>query len=223
MNMQCQHTKSESLQSLACGPLKYATCFNGYVVNGFRFRIEDTDDKGCRTQNSGVYVIGDLGIETNPFEYYGVLTEILELQYLGARRVVLFRCRWFNVHDNEKGSKVDEYGFTTINPERILRTNEPFTLANQASHVFYGIDNMIKGWHVVIKTQPCDLYKMPQSEEIENDIVEDLGEAYQYGESFNFECSGVPLNFYNQRARTDVEPIIVQAPTIKKSRKRKAA
>nr|GLL25173.1 uncharacterized protein LOC110631536 [Ipomoea trifida] len=193
------------------------------VQSFLKFRIEDTDDKGCRTQNSGVYVIGDLGIETNPFEYYGVLTEILELQYLGARRVVLFRCRWFNVHDNEKGSKVDEYGFTTINPERILRTNEPFTLANQASHVFYGIDNMIKGWHVVIKTQPCDLYKMPQSEEIENDIVEDLGEAYQYGESFNFECSGVALNFYNQRARTDVEPIIVQAPTIKKSRKRKAA
>nr|GMD88347.1 uncharacterized protein LOC109213868 [Ipomoea batatas] len=71
-----------------------------------KFRIED-NDKGCRTQNSGVYVIGDLGTETNPVKYYGVLTEILEPQYLGARRVVLFRCRWFNVHDNEKGARVD--------------------------------------------------------------------------------------------------------------------
>nr|GMD54306.1 uncharacterized protein LOC110657485 [Ipomoea batatas] len=202
MNMQCQHTKSESLQSLARGPIKYVTCFNGYVVNGFRFRIED-NDKGCRTQNSGVYVIGDLGTDTNPVEYYGVLTEILELQYLGARRVVLFRCRWFNVHDNEKGARVDGYGFTTINPQRILRTNEPFILANQASQVFYAIDNMVKGWHVVIKTQPRDLYKMSQSEEVENDIVEndsieDLSEAYQYGESFNFKCTGDPVNFDNQ-------------------------
>nr|GLL16865.1 uncharacterized protein LOC110673961 [Ipomoea trifida] len=167
-----------------------------------KFRIED-NDKGCRTQNSGVYVIGDLGTDTNPVEYYGVLTEILELQYLGARRVVLFRCRWFNVHDNEKGARVDGYGFTTINPQRILRTNEPFILANQASQVFYAIDNMVKGWHVVIKTQPRDLYKMPQSEEVENDIVEndsieDLSEAYQYGESFNFKCTGDPVNFDNQ-------------------------
>nr|GMC73962.1 transposon protein, putative, CACTA, En/Spm sub-class [Ipomoea batatas] len=143
------------------------------------------------------------GTDTNPVEYYGVLTEILELQYLGARRVVLFRCRWFNVHDNEKGARVDGYGFTTINPQRILRTNEPFILANQASQVFYAIDNMVKGWHVVIKTQPRDLYKMPQSEEVENDIVEndsieDLGEAYQYGESFNFKCTGDPVNFDNQ-------------------------
>nr|GME18152.1 transposon protein, putative, CACTA, En/Spm sub-class [Ipomoea batatas] len=228
MNMQCQHTKSESLQSLARGPIKYVTCFNGYVVNGFRFRIED-NDKGCRTQNSGVYVIGDLGTDTNPVEYYGVLTEILELQYLGARRVVLFRCRWFNVHDNEKGARVDGYGFTTINPQRILRTNEPFILANQASQVFYAIDNMVKGWHVVIKTQPRDLYKMPQSEEVENDIVEndnieDLGEAYQYGESFKFKCTGDPVNFDNQSTwtRTNVEPIEVEVSTLKKNRKRKA-
>nr|GMD86307.1 transposon protein, putative, CACTA, En/Spm sub-class [Ipomoea batatas] len=192
------------------------------------FRIED-NDKGCRTQNSGVYVIGDLGTDTNPVEYYGVLTEILELQYLGARRVVLFRCRWFNVHDNEKGARVDGYGFTTINPQRILRTNEPFILANQASQVFYAIDNMVKGWHVVIKTQPRDLYKMPQSEEVENDIVEndnieDLGEAYQYGESFKFKCTGDPVNFDNQSTwtRTNVEPIEVEVSTLKKNRKRKA-
>ncbi|XP_073049563.1 uncharacterized protein [Primulina eburnea] len=114
MKMQDQHTKYDDLLSLCRGPSMYVTCFNGYVVNGFRFRIE-ARDKGCRTQNSGVCVIGNIGSEKNYVDYYGVFTEILELQYLDGKRVVLFRCRWFDVHDNEKGAKVDEYGFTNIN------------------------------------------------------------------------------------------------------------
>ena len=223
MNMQAQHITFDALQSLSRGPAKYVTYFNGYVVNGFRFRIEDCD-KGCRTQNSRVCVTADLGSETDYVDYYGVLTEIIELQYLGGRRVVLFRCRWFDVHDREKGVKIDEYGFTTINCNRILKTSEPFILANQASQAFYAIDNMFKGWHVVIKTQPRDVYKMPLQEEDDINHVEDLGEAYQHGESFNFECAGagsLTVDNKNILTRIDMEPLIVEESTVKRKRKRK--
>ncbi|XP_073306514.1 uncharacterized protein [Primulina huaijiensis] len=53
MKIQDQHTKYDDLLSLCRGPSMYVTCFSGYVVNGYRFRIE-ARDKGCRTQNSGM-------------------------------------------------------------------------------------------------------------------------------------------------------------------------
>ena len=66
--------------------------------------------------------------------------------------MVLFKCKWFDVHDNVRGAKIDEYGFSSINPQHFLKTSEPFILANQASQVFYAIDNINKGWHDVVKT-----------------------------------------------------------------------
>ena len=132
MHQQGQQKIGEDLLSLSRGPSQSILCYNGYVVNGFRFRVEDSDKK-FRTQNSGVVVSDDIGSEVGNIDYYGVLTEILELQYLGDRRVVLFYCKWFDVHDKEKGIKVDTYDFISINKQRLLKTNEPFVLANQTS------------------------------------------------------------------------------------------
>ncbi|XP_020082200.1 uncharacterized protein LOC109705831 isoform X1 [Ananas comosus] len=173
----------EDLLSLSRGPTKYVTCYNGYLINGYRFRIEDID-KGLRTQNSGVVVVGDTGSETERRDYYGVLTEIIELQYLGGRRVVLFRCNWWDVYNKEKGVKIDEYGHISVNCQRLLKTNEPFVLANQASQVFYASDNVNKGWHIVQKTQPRDIYEMPLEMDEDSNDLQNRVEAYQQFESF---------------------------------------
>ncbi|XP_057993145.1 uncharacterized protein LOC131174101 [Hevea brasiliensis] len=125
-----------ALLSLSRGPARYVTSFYGYIVNGYRFHTK-YHDQGLRTQNSGVVVIGDIGDEVNNIDYYGVLTEIIQLQYLGGRRVVLFRCNWWDVYDRVRGVKIDEYGGVSVNCKRTLKTNEPFILANQASQVFY--------------------------------------------------------------------------------------
>ncbi|WMV45959.1 hypothetical protein MTR67_039344 [Solanum verrucosum] len=53
--------------------------------------------------------------------YYGDLTEVLELQFVGERRVILFRCTWFDVYDQKKGVKMDEYGFVDMNPSKTLQ------------------------------------------------------------------------------------------------------
>ena len=92
------------------------------------------------------------------------------------RRVVLFKCDWFDVYDELKGIKKDEYGFVSVNPDRFLKTNEPFVLANQASQVFYANDNSNKGWQVVRKTQPRNSYEIV--EQMEDDILE-LGSPSQ--------------------------------------------
>ncbi|KAK4729782.1 hypothetical protein R3W88_022770 [Solanum pinnatisectum] len=165
----------EDLLSLSCDPTKYSTYSSGYVVNGYRFHVEDYDNK-LRTQNCGVVVLGENDEDSENLDYYGVLTYVIELQFVMDRRVILFRCNWFDVYDEIKGVKKDAYNLVSVNPSRFLKTNEPFILANQASQVFYANDNSNKGWQVVRKTQPRDSFEI--MEQMDDDIVE-LGSPSQ--------------------------------------------
>ncbi|KAH0655500.1 hypothetical protein KY285_030382 [Solanum tuberosum] len=165
----------EDLLSLSRGPTRYSTHSNGYIVNGYRFHVEDYDKK-LRTQNCGVVVLGENDKDSENLDYYGVLTDVIELQFVMDRRVMLFRCNWFDVYDEIKGVKKDEYDFVSVNPDRFLKTNEPFVLADQAFQVFYANDNSNKGWQVVRKTQPRDSYEIV--EQMHDDIVE-LGSPSQ--------------------------------------------
>jgi len=162
----------KDLLSLSRGPTKYSTHSNGYIVNGYRFHVEDHDQM-LRTQNCGVVVVGENDKDSENVDYYGILTDVIELQFISNRRVILFRCNWFDVYDKIKGIKRDEYDFVSVNPSRFLKTNEPFVLANQASQVFYANDNSNKGWHVVRKTQPRDSYEMGKQMD-DDDVVVDL-------------------------------------------------
>ena len=153
----------EDLLSLSRGPLENVTYFTGYDMNGFRYRVESRDKHLC-TQNSGVAVLSEEEDHTDTVEYYGVLTEILELQYLGGRRVTLFRSKWFDVFNKELGMKKDKYGIVSLNPQRLLRTSEPFVLASQVSQVFFAKDNLIKGWYTVVKNPSRHAYNVPRGE-----------------------------------------------------------
>uniref|UniRef100_A0A453JK27 DUF4216 domain-containing protein n=2 Tax=Triticinae TaxID=1648030 RepID=A0A453JK27_AEGTS len=84
-------------------------------MNGFRYRVQSRDRHLC-TQNSGVAVLSEQGDNGNAVEYYGILTEIVKLQYLGGRRVTLFRCNWIDVFDKEHGMKKDnKHGIVSLN------------------------------------------------------------------------------------------------------------
>ena len=50
----------EDLLSLARGLAQYVTSFSGYIVNGYRFHIEEWE-KSFITENSGVVVIKNTG------------------------------------------------------------------------------------------------------------------------------------------------------------------
>ncbi|KAH7843690.1 hypothetical protein Vadar_019636 [Vaccinium darrowii] len=73
--------------------------------------------------------------------YYGVLQDIVELNYFDKMRYVLFKCDWADVNTN-KGHQIDEYGFVLVNFSRLIHmgerlNDEPFILASQAQQVYY--------------------------------------------------------------------------------------
>ena len=111
--------------------------------------------------------------DSNPMEgnvdYYGILTDIIELDYFDKAKVVLFRGDWVDVATG-RGIKKDELGFTLVNFERLIHTgeqllHEPFVLASQVKQVFYSHDPKDEQWHVVIHNAPRDRFDMGEVED----------------------------------------------------------
>ncbi|XP_021737010.1 uncharacterized protein LOC110703515 [Chenopodium quinoa] len=84
-----------NLRALAQGPDRAVISLTGYMANGFMFRTKDSE-RTRETQNSGIVVNGESGSST--LNYYGLLQEIIEVQYIGGNRVTLFKCDWWDVH-----------------------------------------------------------------------------------------------------------------------------
>nr|XP_027096067.1 uncharacterized protein LOC113715963 [Coffea arabica] len=156
---------SKDLRLLAKGPNVVGLKYERYIVNGFRFHTKNLESKR-KNQNSGVIVTAitssfastkDMNPVSSDLAYYGVLKDILELDYGGGQRVVLFDCDWVS---KGKRLKQDDDGFTLVNFMNVKRHHEPFVLASQVKQVFYVEDPLDKGWNVVIPTVPRDDLKM---------------------------------------------------------------
>ncbi|KAK8492476.1 hypothetical protein V6N11_021142 [Hibiscus sabdariffa] len=126
----CNRFVNIQLFNLACGPDKRIFRYTSYLINGWRFNTKERDLQ-LKSQNSGVFVKGDKS--TGNLDYYGVSTDIIQLNYPGDNSVVLFK----------------------------LRTEEPYVLASQAEQVYYVKDIKDLNWQVAVKTKPCDLYDLP--------------------------------------------------------------
>ena len=77
--------------------------------------------------NSGVCIKGS-SHSVNELEYYGRLQEILELEYpaLPIKRIVLFKCSWFDPILN-RGTRIHpQYKLVDVKSERVFNKNEPF-------------------------------------------------------------------------------------------------
>ncbi|KAL8160180.1 hypothetical protein V2J09_001717 [Rumex salicifolius] len=148
------------LYNLVCGPSRVVKRYTGYIVNGYRFHTSDRSENR-KTQNCGVMVRGD---DSSDKEYFGVLSDIFELHYPGGNRVFAFKCRWFDVGSHGRGYKIDDYGFTSVNKTRSLKTDEVYVLESQVEQAFYVQDPRNKDWEFVIKAQPRDFYDMPSDD-----------------------------------------------------------
>ncbi|XP_035837675.1 uncharacterized protein LOC110893278 [Helianthus annuus] len=174
------HRITEDLRNLASGPAEFVKKYKGFIINGFRFHTKDLE-QNRKTQNSGVM----LEAMTNSFSsakdnnpivgdvtYYGVLNDIIELEYAVYRKVVLFHCDWIS---NGSRKKQDENGFTLLNFE----------------------DRVDKGWKVVIKTTPRDSYDMNEQtclENVETHLQSDTSTGPQLDENMNIELVRKGLN-----------------------------
>ncbi|CAN1324179.1 hypothetical protein LINPERPRIM_LOCUS33004 [Linum perenne] len=165
----------EELKHLARSPNNVVQRFNGFIINGYRFHNKEMERKR-KTQNSGVMITATTQSyastrDRNPVYsdiiYYGVIQEIVEMEYWINRKIVLFKCDWVST---SRGVKQDDFGFTLVNFSRRMSENEPFILATQAQQVFYVADTMDNDWKVVIKTTPrnlCDLSEQEQVADVE--------------------------------------------------------
>ncbi|KAF7844130.1 uncharacterized protein G2W53_001035 [Senna tora] len=108
-----------------------------------------------------------------------VSEELISLAVVLLQQVYLFKCHWWDVAHFERGYKVDKYGFVSVNTKRSLNTNEPFVLASQAKQGFYLDDISYPGWLVVVKTNPRDLFDVPQEDKEDDGDGVTFDQAYQ--------------------------------------------
>ncbi|KAF6159371.1 hypothetical protein GIB67_032142, partial [Kingdonia uniflora] len=149
------------------GPLAFVTRYNKYYVNGFLFVTKDYEATKVN-QNSKVSttcvttfrsISKDKDLTDESATNYGILRDIVELEYREGCKPVLFKCDWVKV---TKGVKVNEeaklklvklLNFTSSDQVG----DEPFIPAEYAKQVFYSEDPLIPDWHLVLET-PANIY-----------------------------------------------------------------
>ena len=126
---------SDTIITLSRWPYETMKRIKYHVKNGLKFRCVN-DVAHRKTQNSGASVVMEGGVM-----YYGVLIDIIKLNYSDRIRHVLFKYRLVDVHSN-RGYKVNEFGFPMVNLTCLIHCgdkmiDEPFVLAFETSQVFY--------------------------------------------------------------------------------------
>ena len=161
---------TDTIITLFKGPYPLVNRLKHYVINGLKFRSLNVETNrktvkanrktvkaNRKTQNNGVCVATEGGIT-----FYGVLTDIIELNYSSNIKHVLFKCKWVD-NQNRRGYKTDEFGFPMVNFTHSIHggeeiVDEPYVLASQATQVFYVEDKRHKDWCVVVKTKARDVF-----------------------------------------------------------------
>ncbi|XP_059299092.1 uncharacterized protein LOC132051859 isoform X1 [Lycium ferocissimum] len=160
------------LRDIAWGPDAKVRKLSKYFLNGYRFHTEEWS-KGKKTNNSGVWVKGDGDVD-----YYGVLQEILELEYpIGwpKKKLVLFRCKWYDPTPRSATKVHRHYKIVEIKHTREYGLYDPFVIAQNMKQVYYAPYPLCKNqsaWRVVIKTKPVGRVEVEDALDVayQNDI-----------------------------------------------------
>ena len=200
--------------------------YSSYTINGFNFHIQSYDE-GRSIQNSGVAVTAEstsfeignndnIIIGTNT--YYGIIKEILEINYQHKGNVVLFKCDWVDNRVHNKWVKTDQFGITSVNFQHLFNTgerisDEPFILASQALQVYYVPDPVDTEWAAVVQSKPRDVYDFDnlESESVDNDngVVQQLA-------ALNVDVAVDIVNGTIPTIRTDIDGTLVDPKKTKK-------
>ncbi|XP_050280569.1 uncharacterized protein LOC126721563 [Quercus robur] len=185
----------------------YVKRFKHYVIDGLKFRSVN-DEANRKTQNSAVSVATDGGNT-----YYGILSDIIELNYSDNIKHVLFKCKW--VHDqHRRGYRTDEFGFPMVNFTHFIHggdkmIDEPYVLASQVTQVFYVEDKRHKDWYAVVKTKARDVFDAGVGPQCEEDDI------YSFSENVPYNISSNEVVSDNLRwAQDDLEGMTIDASII---------
>ena len=103
-------TVANKYSSYTKSPMTVANKYSSYNMNGFNFHTSSYDE-GRPIQNSGVVVVAestifDKGSNDNIIigkkTYFGIIKEIIELNYHHKGNVVLFKCDWVDNRVQDK-------------------------------------------------------------------------------------------------------------------------
>ena len=195
---------TDTIITLSKGPYPLVNRLKHYVVHGLKFRTLNVKTNR-KTQNSGVSVVNESG---NMF--YGVLTDIIELNYSGNIKHVLFKCTWVD-DQNRKGYKTDEFGFPMVNFTHSIHggekiEDEPYVLASQATQVFYVEDKRHKDWYVIVKSKARDVFDASIGPHCDED------DTYGFYENILYSVTSNDAGRENLRwGRDDVEGMTIDA------------
>ncbi|KAK7256576.1 hypothetical protein RIF29_30030 [Crotalaria pallida] len=199
---------SPKLKQFSRGPNTVAKRFSAYTINGYRFHTRKRDARR-KTQNFGVTLVSltasfasskDENPRTEPVTYYGVINDMIGLDYYGHFKFVLFKCDWFEVEE-------DKYGLTCVNFNKKMFQNDPFVLASQVHQCFYVQDPFEANKHYVMKTVPRDLFNMS------DDVSELEAQASYQSEPFDDRRNpNAPPNNEVNLVREDLPRTVVDAP-----------
>ena len=122
---------TDTIITLSKGPYTLVNRLKHYVINELKFKNLNFG-ANRKTQNSGVSVT-----TKDDITYYGVLINIIELNYSSNIRHVLFKCTWVD-DQNRKGYKTDKFEFPMVNFTHSIHArkemvDEPYILASQAT------------------------------------------------------------------------------------------
>ncbi|MBN8156832.1 DUF4216 domain-containing protein, partial [Vibrio vulnificus] len=111
--------------------------YPSYMVNGDRFHTK-THSTSRSTDCSGICVLGKtFGNEEE--EYYGVLDEIIELNYVSAtlKRAIIFNCTWFDM-THRGGCRIHPHmKIVDVNRNQKMLTKDRYIFAHQATQVYF--------------------------------------------------------------------------------------
>ncbi|KAH0632935.1 hypothetical protein KY284_035721 [Solanum tuberosum] len=197
------------IKQLSRGPNSVAKRYSGYLINGYRFHVRQRDARR-KTQNSGVTLVASTtsfasSKDKNPIAadltYYGRIVDIVELDYYGHFKVVLFKCDWYEVEN-------DTYGLTYVNFNKRCSQEEPFVLGSQVHQCFYVQDPYDQDRHYVMKTVPRDLFNMGDQ------VESNLPQSYENEPSEHLMGPSIPKdNGEVLLTRTDVPETIIDVPS----------
>ena len=116
-------------EEIVDGPLSLAMSSPAYFTRGYAFKVSR---EGAPTVNSGI------AVQAGDMSYYGVLKEVLEVQYSGTinLKCILFLCDWYNPQSGI-GVRHTKFGVTEVNSSKRLNKYDHFIFASQADQVCY--------------------------------------------------------------------------------------
>lgn len=121
--------------------------------------------------NYGVYVQGGEN-ETINNDYYGILTDIIEVYYTGwqTKMLVLFKCDWFDPTPNQ-GTKIENNGHVEVKASKKYKHYDPFIFSQQPKQVYFAqYPEGHNDWLVVVKTKARNTIQTLESNSLEKDV-----------------------------------------------------